>query len=351
MRSPALCTFVLLASWASAQVTVDLAPNADNTLYQDAAGGLSNGAGTRLFVGVTGQNRDTRAVLHFDVAAAVPAGATILSAELQLSEEMAASNLPVTVSMHLLSQAFGEGASRAARGGGGGAPAEVGDATWLHAVNPGVLWNSPGGDFAAAASASLSMGGVTGPNHTFTGLAADVQAFLDQPATNYGWLLQAQFLGFATARAFTSREGNAFTAPRLRIVYGTASVQAASIACGTLNAAGRGRPSLGNLGFGLDFTGTPGATVWTFLAAAPAPGSLALPGGCFVDLELTSGLALVQAGASPLPPVVLDAAGMGFLPAPIPSDPALDGLSVTAQGLVAGATYETSEALVVTLGS
>ena len=74
------CTLAVAASttFALAQ-TLDavLAPVADTTLYEDAAGAISNGAGESLFVGVNAFGQKRRAIARFDVAAALPANARI----------------------------------------------------------------------------------------------------------------------------------------------------------------------------------------------------------------------------------------------------------------------------------
>ncbi|MGB0515304.1 MAG: hypothetical protein ACPGJE_10740, partial [Wenzhouxiangellaceae bacterium] len=57
---------------AGAPTTLSLAPAADNTLYERAAGDLSNGTGPSLFIGLTGVNAGTvlrRALLRFDLSA------------------------------------------------------------------------------------------------------------------------------------------------------------------------------------------------------------------------------------------------------------------------------------------
>ena len=86
-RSVAVATLAaLLASASVAQsVSAVLTSVKDNTLYQDAGGTLSNGAGTGFFAGINGQGLIRRGLVRFDVAAGVPAGATILSASLQLN--------------------------------------------------------------------------------------------------------------------------------------------------------------------------------------------------------------------------------------------------------------------------
>ena len=55
----------------------------DATLYESLAGNLANGAGTGVFIGVTGQPAARRALLRFDVAGSIPAGSKILGVGLR----------------------------------------------------------------------------------------------------------------------------------------------------------------------------------------------------------------------------------------------------------------------------
>src|SRR5437016_5675374 len=66
--------------------SLNLTPIADNTLYQDPAGQLSNGAGQHFYVGDTGQSSNfiRRGAIKFDLSA-VPVGSTITSATLTLN--------------------------------------------------------------------------------------------------------------------------------------------------------------------------------------------------------------------------------------------------------------------------
>ncbi|MHC4948736.1 MAG: DNRLRE domain-containing protein [Planctomycetota bacterium] len=197
----------LLAAAASAdQVVVEAAR--DNTLFS-TDGATSNGAGDAVFCGRTGPGGGgtrQRAVLAFDVAAAVPAGATITSATLTLDLVSAGSDGPETITVHRLLADWGEGTSAA--GGGQGAPSTPGDATWLHTFYPDLFWTTPGGDFDPAARASLDVTGTPGPWTwgSTPGLVADVQAWLDEPAADHGWLLLGNEASFNTARRFASRE-------------------------------------------------------------------------------------------------------------------------------------------------
>jgi len=200
--------------------TVNLAPSKDNTLYESELGTLSNGKGEYLFAGNNNNGAARRAVLAFDVAGALPAGATVITAELTL--RMSKGQLgapPAAVSLHALQKAWGEGASDAIGEEGAGALAQTGDATWLHSFFDTATWAQPGGDFGAALATTI-----VGQPDTYTwasaALSADVQAALDSPANHYGWLLLGDESGNGAARRFDSRE-NATVAdrPRLTITY------------------------------------------------------------------------------------------------------------------------------------
>lgn len=192
---------------AAADVAV-LTPVADATLYQDDAGAVANGAGQHLFVGRNAAGNRRRAVLAFDVAGQIPAGSTIIAASLTLN----VSNVPppvnpVGVEVHRVSAAWGEGASNAPGQEGIGAPAEAGDATWLHRFFPGDLWGMEGGDFDPVERASevvADFGPVTWGSTPE--MAADVQEWLDGPATNHGWILVGDGFTFQTAKRLDSRD-------------------------------------------------------------------------------------------------------------------------------------------------
>jgi hypothetical protein len=116
--------------------SVTLMPSKDNTLYEDVRGSLSSGAGTALFVGSTNGGSDRRALIQFEIAGAIPDGATISSVSLTMTVTKTIADTH-DATLHAVSSAWGEGASSAGRGGGGGAVAEDGDATWTHAVLDG----------------------------------------------------------------------------------------------------------------------------------------------------------------------------------------------------------------------
>ena len=202
----------------AAQTTVSAQCVLDNTLYESATGALSNGQGTGLYVGVTGQPGKRRALLKFDVASAVPAGARILSAQLTMNCVQSAFGGPLPVGMHRVQRSWGEGNSVAVGGGGRGAAAQTGDATWLHSFYATSFWTTPGGDFAPVASGTI----VTPPyglcsSTLSNGIIADVQSWLDNPSQNFGWLLKTDEALAYVARKIESRSGA--VKPALSVTY------------------------------------------------------------------------------------------------------------------------------------
>ena len=232
MNAPLLLTLALplFPLRAARADVVSIEAARDNTLYEDASGSLSNGAGEHLFSGLTGEGLRRRALVGFDVAAVVPAGATILSATLRMNMSMSTSAAE-WVDVHRVLVAWGEGDSEAPGQEGGGAPSAPGDATWLHSFYPGTSWSNAGGDYAPTASASTLVNSIGGYSWFSALLTADVQAMLDDPSADHGWLLKHQVEGPAyTAKRFDSaQELSSGNRPRLLVEYAPAP------ACGATN--------------------------------------------------------------------------------------------------------------------
>ncbi len=210
----------LLAAWLGAVDAdmVTIPPVRDNTLFEDASGSLSNGAGPVLFAGNNGQDLARRALLQFDVAGNVPAGALIEDVTLMLYVSNAPNTAPRPFTLHRVLEAWGEGTSSTTSGSG--APATANDATWLHCFWSSQLWASIGGDFASTPSGSQEVGGIGSYSWTGAGLSADVQAWLDDPATSFGWLVLGDEVTLNTARRFDSRENTVVAnQPALTITY------------------------------------------------------------------------------------------------------------------------------------
>ncbi len=185
---------------------MSIGPSKDNTLYESVSGAISNGSGSYIFTGATRRGEARRALIAFDVASTIPAGATVQSVSLTLNVSQTTAG-PEPVSLHAVSADWGEGSSAAFANEGGGAPAEAGDATWTHTVVGGAAWATPGGDFDATPSATLTVGSMI--PHTWDSterMVADVQRWLDVPGGNFGWVLIGNESSTRTAKRFDSRE-------------------------------------------------------------------------------------------------------------------------------------------------
>lgn len=211
MSGSSPCTALLVFAMAmigpapAHPVTFVLQPVRDNTLFEDADGDTSNGAGPGLFCGRTSQGRARRALLAFDVAASLPPGASVVDARLELHFASSSDLTPRVLTLHRVLADWGEGASSSS--GGGGAPAQSGDATWLHRFLPLSWWSVPGGDFVAMPSAATTVP-ADGGEFTWSSslLIADVAAWLEGSHADFGWLLMGDEARWNTARRCDSRE-------------------------------------------------------------------------------------------------------------------------------------------------
>ena len=204
------------ATSLTAELTT-VTPNKDNTLYEydPAEGDHSNGAGLHFFAGENGMGELRRGVLAFDVAG-IPAGSTITAVTLTMNMSMTPAGAE-TVELHKLLADWGEGTSHAPMGEGDGAPATPNDATWRHRFFDTIFWTTEGGDFSATVSASQSVGGTGQYTWSSAQMIADVQSWLDDPASNFGWLVLGNETASATAKRFDTRESA--SPPMLTIEY------------------------------------------------------------------------------------------------------------------------------------
>jgi hypothetical protein len=223
-------TFALalsVSAVASAEI-VSIGPSKDNTLIQatNPNAQLSNGLGD-IFTGRTNQDGQgaatisiRRGLAQFDIAGSIPAGSTITGVTLTMRDVMGLNGDP-SVELHRVLADWGEGTSFQA--GGMGAAATQDDATWLYrfynAANPAAspAWNSAGGDFSPTVSAASIISDDLGGGQSFSwsgaGLIADVQSFLDNPSSNFGWLLFGDESRGQSAKRLNSSES--FTPPNL----------------------------------------------------------------------------------------------------------------------------------------
>ena len=209
-----LALFGLLSPSLAAD-TLTIESSRDNSIYEEN-GTRSNGAGVFVFAGRSGPGA-RRGLMRFDLSA-IPAGSTINSVTLRLQVNRAGQNAANSdpFSLHRLTADWGEGTSNTGASGSGAA-ATTGDATWTHRFFDTDTWGTAGGDFVASPSNTTAL--VTSGSDSFPSspaMVADVQAWLDDPANNFGWLLRGNESLIRTSRRIVSHEGNnPVTRPRI----------------------------------------------------------------------------------------------------------------------------------------
>jgi len=239
-RFQKLMVVVCAAAFAALRATradvVTISTSKDNTIF-DTTLNNSLGAGQAVVAGANAQASPRRGLIDFDIAASIPARSTITSVQLTLflNSVPTGSSISPTIRLYRLGNDWGEGSAGSNVNGastiGQGFAAGEGDATWnarhFSATTP-TLWNSPGGDFAATDSAAMTILGAT-LNTPYTwastpALISDVQNWLDNPSTNFGWTLKSdQETSASSVRGFWTREaartGQGAFAPQVQVTY------------------------------------------------------------------------------------------------------------------------------------
>lgn len=200
--------------------TVVLTPDRDNTLFESLTGGSSSALGPNLFAGRTASGSIRRALLHFDPSE-IPAGSTVTSVTLTLRMNKTRGGM-VSCGLYRVENSWGNGTSdEGGNGGGSGAAATTDDPTWLHRFFDSLEWAQPGGDFDPFVLASANVGNVG--DYTWgsnAALVAEVQAWIDSPSTNFGWMLRGGEASTQTAKRFDSAESpTVANRPRLTVEF------------------------------------------------------------------------------------------------------------------------------------
>jgi hypothetical protein len=210
----------------------------------------SNGGGPAFFCGGDGNGMPHRALILFDLSG-IPAGATITNVQMTLSLSNVAGGggggggmepSSATISLYALSRNWGEGTNESTAAGidttGHGLMANPGDCTWDAAVFGTTNWSTHGGDYVSTASVTFFLNNNTvGNSFTWPSTAqtvADVQGWVNNPATDFGWLLyNVNETSQRTLYGFFSREYHTFAwapsnaaqfEPSLQVTYTPAIV-------------------------------------------------------------------------------------------------------------------------------
>lgn len=226
---PVVLALALGSATASAEVLVleegvaSYAGTEDTSIFSESTN--TNGGGPHLFSGRTAGAANRRALLRYDLSA-IPAGSTIVSAQIELTVSLQPT-VPRTdpFRLHRLTGGWGEGIASSGEPGGSGAPPAAGDATWVSSFHGTSTWSTPGGDFIATPSATANVSSAALNNKgtwTGTALTQDVQDWIDGTHANHGWILVGNESVLQTAIRFYSSEHTTATAgqrPRLTIDY------------------------------------------------------------------------------------------------------------------------------------
>jgi hypothetical protein len=145
-----------------------------------------------LIVGENGMGESHRMLFYANMSS-LPPNAIITDVAFQAFAERAGDDISFNVSLHALSQDWGEGSSVAT--GGECAAASDDDATWNYTYfGAKQRWTTPGGSFGSA----LAISSVNQANRTYQwrshALTAQAQAWLEKPNTNFGFILRTDKL-------------------------------------------------------------------------------------------------------------------------------------------------------------
>jgi Bacterial Ig domain/PA14 domain/Secretion system C-terminal sorting domain len=209
-----------VAVYAQTPITINLRAIKDNTIYQRNTSN-SNGAGEYFIAGTTGSPYFNHALIQFPVTDSIPRNAMITSVTLTLHLAGTSGNSgPYGIEMHRLLQDWSEGTSNAGTQAGQGAPASPNDATWLHQFFPSQFWTNAGGTYDTTVSSIQTVDGIGFYSWTGSGLVADVQRWVSNNSSNFGWLLKSNELRTFQAKKFDSRENIVIAnRPALQITY------------------------------------------------------------------------------------------------------------------------------------
>lgn len=211
------------AAWAQAPQSSVFEAVADATIFAEQGGGprydaVADGSGPNIWTSVLVAGVVRRALVRFDVSA-LPPGSQVLQARVE--SFMVRLRAPHAIALHRLTAAWGEGPSNPGDIGTG-APAQAGDCTWTHRVWPSQTWSTRGGDYLLSASAGTLVGGWPAPvvwNST-PALVDDVQGWVEDPASNHGWIMIGEESGEANASRMGSRNnGTPSARPRLHLSW------------------------------------------------------------------------------------------------------------------------------------
>lgn len=205
----------IAAIHATIPTTLTLEPAKDNSIFESNTN--SGGASPVLVAGKTSHEGVRRALVAFDLSQ-LPTTTTVLSVTLRLQVEKPADPTALPFGLHRVASDWGEAGSSGSKGQG--APAQTGDATWAFSFYTATQWSSAGGDFVTTASAITNVGGSGSYEWSSPQLLSDVQGWIANPSSNFGWILVGDETTNRSVKLFVSNEGTPSNQrPQLIITY------------------------------------------------------------------------------------------------------------------------------------
>lgn len=200
--------------------TLSLTSSADTALFENSPD--NNLGGEPDFPsGTIRTGQRSRGLIRFDLAGHIPANAAITSATLTVKVVRTPSGAVSSIfGVHRVLKAWVEGNKT----GNGGQSATSNETTWNNRMSPATAWSVPGAtsptDYSSTESATRLIAG--SGSYTFVSTSetvADVQFWLNNTQSNFGWILIGQSEGTpSTAKRFGSRE-DSNNVPTLEIEF------------------------------------------------------------------------------------------------------------------------------------
>jgi len=178
----------------------------DNVLYETLDGSRSNGLGRSFYVGKT-SNGIRRSVIAFELSG-IPSYAVITDVQLQLYCDKN-NGSDFYIRLYPLLQDWGEGTSDAGGNTKDGTTSTTNDATWLHTFYNTGFWDVTGGNFDPDPSDSAL---INAEKVYFSwnsvNLASDVQYWIHNPDSNFGWILRGDETTNDNGKGFASLQNS-----------------------------------------------------------------------------------------------------------------------------------------------
>jgi hypothetical protein len=226
-----VCSIALLTGRASHAATQVLAAS-DDTFINGGNPDNNNGGSNSLFTGEDGHSGLMRTLVRFAMPAGLQGRASVTGAQLSLTVQALPMNQTMKAGVLTLAavsqpwvQGNGVGNDTYSYTVGQACGGTITGTTWNQtSCATSTAWTTPGGTVAASASGQASTAGVSNApvvwdSSSNPAMTADVQRWIDSPATNNGWRIVSSTEGNAGwAQRFYSIEAGS-NAPSLSVTY------------------------------------------------------------------------------------------------------------------------------------